>query len=250
MYLQCQHKAWSNGSMLAPLLGITQDPDTSNYMIVMYMAVCGSLRNNLLVKKYNPNDKFDNLHDISKQLESIHKLNLVHGDFHNGNILTATNRTLLISDLGLCKPVDQTNLKNDVYGVLPYIAPEVLRGKPYTKAADIYSFGIIIWEMTSGVPAFHDISHDFQLSLGICKGVRPEIIEGTMPEYVELMKRCWDNDPEKRPTAKELRKIFEKWDKEYPIEKDEEKRIPVPGIIFLLITFICYNLQSFILLIL
>ena len=109
------------------------------------------------------------------------------------------------------------------------MAPEVLRGKPYTKAADIYSFGIIMWEMTSGVPAFHNIPHDLNLSLNICKGIRPEIIEGTMPEYVDLMKRCWDNAPEKRPTANELEQIFFEWSEKYPIEKDEEKRIPVPG---------------------
>ena len=134
-----------------------------------------------------------------------------------------------ISDLGLCRPANQSDIKNDIYGVLPYMAPEVLRGKPYTKAADIYSFGIIMWEMTSGVPAFHNIPHDFNLALDICKGVRPKIIEGTMPKYVELMKRCWDNNPEKRPTASELSNIFGEWDNKYPIEKDEGKRIPVPG---------------------
>ena len=64
-------------------------------------------------------------------------------------------------------------MENDIYGVLPYITPEVLRGEPYTKAADIYSFGIMMWEMTSGVPAFHNISHDFNLSLDICRGNIP-----------------------------------------------------------------------------
>src|SRR5204863_2277899 len=107
-----------------------------------------------------------------------HKLNLVHGDFHNGNLLcNYNNRIIYISDLGLCKPVNQPNIKNDIYGVLPYIPPEVLRGKPYTKAADIYSFGIIMWEMTSGIPAFNNISHDFNLSLNICQGLRPEIVK-------------------------------------------------------------------------
>src|SRR4051812_46623277 len=120
-------------------------------MIVMFKLRCGSLRNNLLVSKYNPNDKFRTLFLISLQLEAIHKLNLIHGDFHNGNILCAMYyKGITISDLGLCRPVNQP-ITNEIYGVLPYIAPEVLRGKAYTKAADIYSFGIIMWEMTSGV---------------------------------------------------------------------------------------------------
>ena len=128
----------SNGSSLTPLLEITQGSETSDYMIVMYKMPLGSLRNNLLIKKYNPNDKFRNLWMILAQLETIHKLDLIHRDFHNGNILYLSHKTLLISDLRLCRSVDQPNMKNgDTYGVLPYIAPEVLRGKPYTKAADI-----------------------------------------------------------------------------------------------------------------
>jgi serine/threonine protein kinase len=210
-------------------------------MIVMPKAALGSLRNNLLKYKYNPNDKFYILCCTLNQLESIHQLNLIHGDFHDGNLLCENHKLVIISDFGLCRPVNQSNnIKNDIYGVLPYMAPEVLRGKPYTKAADIYNFGIIMWEMTSGIPAFHDIPHDFHLSLNICKGIRPEIIEGTMPEYVGLMKRCWDNDPEKRPTASELLNIFWKWQKMYPIEKDEKKRIPVPGKYDLYFIFICY----------
>ncbi|GBB84515.1 hypothetical protein RclHR1_11090003 [Rhizophagus clarus] len=227
LYLQCQHKMRANGCLIIPLHGITQDPDTFNYMVVMVEAI-NNLRNSLLEIKHNPNDKFRILDFISRQLESIHKLNLVHGDFHSGNILETGYGIVFISDLGLCRPVNLSNTKNDIYGVLPYMAPEVLRGEPYTKAADIYSLGIIMWELTSGVPAFHNISFDFQLSLDICKDIRPEIIEGTMPEYVELMKRCWDTNPKKRPTAKELKWIFMEWNKKYPLEEDNEKRVPIP----------------------
>ena len=67
------------------------------------------------------------------------------------------------------------------------MAPEVLRGKPYTLASDIYSFSMIMWEFTSGVPPFNDRAHDLQLCLSICKGERPKIIENTPQCYVNLM---------------------------------------------------------------
>ncbi|EXX54184.1 hypothetical protein RirG_237050 [Rhizophagus irregularis DAOM 197198w] len=85
------------------------------------------------------------------------------------------------------------------------MAPEVLRGKPYTKAADIYSFGIIMWEFTS---AFNNRPHDFDLSLDICKGLRPKIVEDTLPVYARLMKRCWDSDPNKTDELVEILSIW------------------------------------------
>jgi len=133
---------------------------------------------------------------------------------------------MYISDLGLSKPADKSSKTDEIYGVLPYIAPEVLCGKTYTKAADIYSFSIIMWEMTSGIPAFNNLPHDFDLALNICQGLRPNIIEGTIPEYAELMKKCWDPNPNKRPTAQELADYFKEWLKKYYIYSE---RIPAPG---------------------
>ncbi len=195
-------------------------------MIVMKQMEGGSLRSNLMIKKYNPNDKYTNLYWIAESLSALHKCNLVHGDFHSGNLLLNYQNLIVVSDLGLSKPADKSSKTNEIYGVLPYIAPEVLCGKPYTKAADIYSFGIIMWEMSSGIPAFNNRPHDFDLSLDICQGLRPDIIEGTMPEYAELMKICWNFDPNKRPSAENLIKYFEEWSHKYHYEI---QRIPVPG---------------------
>ena len=192
----------------------------------------GNLRSNLMIKKYNPNDKYWNLYDIAKSLSNLHKCNLVHGDLHSGNLLLSTHICTSISDFGLSQPADkstESKKSKEIYGVLPYMAPEVLRGKPYTKAADVYSFGIIMWEMTSGIPAFNDFSHDFYLSLSICEGLRPNIVRGTEFEYVELMKKCWNTDPDKRPTAEELFGKFNRWYKKLYIEFNDDERIPVPG---------------------
>ncbi|RHZ79731.1 hypothetical protein Glove_141g65 [Diversispora epigaea] len=63
--------------------------------------------------------------------------------------------------------------KKNIFGVLPYIAPEVLSGdEEYTKAADVYSYGIIAYKMVTGFPPYPDISHDKDLAMKICNGLR------------------------------------------------------------------------------
>ncbi|POG76756.1 kinase-like domain-containing protein [Rhizophagus irregularis DAOM 181602=DAOM 197198] len=151
------------------------------------------------------------LYEIILGLNNMHKQNLIHCDFHDGNILNGIDGTVYISDLGLCRPVKSFLKKYDIYGVIPFIAPEVLRGKSYTPASDIYSFSMIMWEFTSGMPPFNDRKHDLQLSLSICEGERPKIIENTPQCYVDLMKKCWNEDPLKRPSAGEVLNIILKW---------------------------------------
>ncbi|POG72772.1 kinase-like domain-containing protein [Rhizophagus irregularis DAOM 181602=DAOM 197198] len=74
-----------------------------------------------------------------------YKRELIHRDFHSGNMISVSNQRIEITDLGLCRPMNAQN--NDTYGVLPYVAPEVLRGKEYTQKSDIYGFGIIAYEV-------------------------------------------------------------------------------------------------------
>jgi serine/threonine protein kinase len=181
-------------------------------MVVMDYANKGNLRGNLTrIIKSKWYQKLYMLYRIISGLEVIHDQNLIHCDFHDGNILNHNESKIYISDLGLCKPVKSFLKENDIFGVMPFIAPEVLRGKSYTPASDIYSFSMIMWEFTSGVPPFNNRAHSLQLSLSICKGERPEIIESTPQCYVDLMKKCWNENPLKRPSSKEVSNIFKKW---------------------------------------
>ena len=63
---------------------------------------------------------------------------------------------------------------------------------------------MIMWEFTTGKKPFHDRSHNHRLILYILEGKRPETTDDTPEFYAELMKRCWDHNPENRPTAKEI----------------------------------------------
>ena len=105
----------------------------------------------------------------------------------------------------MCQSSNEKDNPNKIFGVVPYLAPEVLSKKPYTKESDIYSFGMIMWEFTTGKKPFHDRPHNSSLISDILNGERPQITDDTPKFYSELMKKCWDHNPENRPTAKEIR---------------------------------------------
>ncbi|GBC38512.2 kinase-like domain-containing protein [Rhizophagus irregularis DAOM 181602=DAOM 197198] len=135
-----------NEAFIIEIYGITQHPETKNYMIVLQYAEHRSLRNylNQNYKKLTWAEKIYILHNIANGLDQIHRNGLIHRNLHTGNILRFKYGTS-ITDIGLCKPADYNNtLENKVYGVLPYVAPEILRGQNYTKASDIYSFDPLI----------------------------------------------------------------------------------------------------------
>src|SRR6266511_2369294 len=135
----------------------------------------------------------------------IHERYYIHHDLHSGNIFSYNYWRSKIGDLGLCQQVvGKKDNPNKIFGVIPYLAPEVLSKKPYTKESDIYSFGMIMWEFTTGKKPFYDRSHNHCLILDILNGERPQITEDTPEFYVELMKRCWDPNPKNRPTANEI----------------------------------------------
>ncbi|CAB4418674.1 unnamed protein product [Rhizophagus irregularis] len=130
--------------------------------------------------------------------------------------------------MGLCREVGNVD-KTTIYGVMPYVAPEVLRGKPYTLASDIYSFGMIMYFVATEKQPFANCAHDELLALDICKGIRPEINEPEAPKcYIDLMKKCWDTDPNNRPDVikveDSIRFLYNSYfghtiNKDYEIEK-------------------------------
>ncbi|EXX56358.1 Tpk3p [Rhizophagus irregularis DAOM 197198w] len=208
------HNKVDNNSFIIKLYGITQDPKTKNYMMVLEYAVNGSLRD--FLNENNELDlkiKINYLYNIASGLENIHGNEIIHRDLHTGNVLK-NYETILITDMGLCKPADykpSENAKNNIYGVLPYIAPEILRGQSYTKAADIYSFGIVMYEVISGLSPYHNLIFNDFLATKICLGLRPRFNTIKVPQFiVHLIKRCLDANSLNRPTAIEVRdKLWE-----------------------------------------
>src|SRR5437588_4968148 len=109
--------------------------------MVMEYIEGGNLRD-LLKKDYhklNFESKLFRLINVAQGLKDIHQKNLIHRDFHSGNILN-NKEGCFITDLGLSKLSKEVG-DGKIVGVLPYIAPEVLRSKGCSKTSDVYSFG-------------------------------------------------------------------------------------------------------------
>ena len=156
--------------------GISQDPNTKEYILVTRYANNQSLTDYLTknLKNLKWEDKIEILYRIISGLSSIHQEQLVHHDFHSGNILHSDMiyHKVLIADLGLSVSADQE--PSSIMGVLPYIAPEVLNRKPYTQKSDIYSFGTLMTVISTGQQPFYNIAHDRNLAFKICEGLRPD----------------------------------------------------------------------------
>ncbi|EXX73411.1 Cdc15p [Rhizophagus irregularis DAOM 197198w] len=196
---------------ITQLYGITKDPITEEFMMVLEYASKGNLRQ--FLKNANSSElswknKTKILYDVIYDLHIIHKKGYVHKDLHSGNILCFDYYTK-ISDMGLSQSVYDS--KPTVYGVMPYIAPEVLENEKYTYASDIYSFGIIMAEVSLGKPPYAEYPHDESLALAICNGLRPGLSAGTPEPYCELFRRCTDTVPEKRPSSEEIVTTIRAW---------------------------------------
>ncbi|RIB22545.1 kinase-like domain-containing protein, partial [Gigaspora rosea] len=180
-----------NYSKLA-IYGITQNTETKEYLMAFQYANNGSLykflKNNFCSLTWQT--KLEMLKNISNELDNIHRYaKYIHADFHSGNILQ--DQQSYIADLGLSRKTNEKVLDGDIYGVMPYVAPEVLSGEQqFTQAADIYGFG---------------------LAAKICKGLRPEFAPGTPKCYIELAQKCMNSDPQKRPEALDVYSIIDGW---------------------------------------
>ncbi|RHZ51629.1 hypothetical protein Glove_476g82 [Diversispora epigaea] len=205
-----QHKF--RGKKAVALYGITKNLTKNEYMMVMKYIKLGSLRKvlNSNFENLTWRKKYNILSNIIYGLKYIHEMGLMHKDFHSGNIVNETLTYSYITDFGLCKPITEKNPEK-IYGVIPYMAPEILIRGEYTQASDIYSFGMVILEILTSYPPYYNIPHNENLAMGICEGLKPEI-KCEIPQFLkEIMERCWNFEPLDRPTAKELRSQLDKY---------------------------------------
>ncbi|XP_021351307.1 dual serine/threonine and tyrosine protein kinase-like [Mizuhopecten yessoensis] len=146
--------------------------------------------------------------DVCKALVYIHKKNLIHRDLKPSNILLQGSRAK-IADVGLTKETDL--ITGTLAGTPAYIAPEVILTKLYGTEVDIYSLGVLLWELWYGARAYHqDGIGGHQIFEQVKAGHRPSFYQSHIPPTAlqKLMKRCWHENRKCRPEAGEIYDII------------------------------------------
>ncbi|MBA0595340.1 hypothetical protein Goarm_009035 [Gossypium armourianum] len=94
--------------------------------------------------------------------------------------------------------------------ILSALGPwKVIEHKPYDHKADVFSFGVVLWEMLTGKLPYENLT-PLQAAVGVVqKGLRPVIPQHTRPKFVELLERCWQQDPSLRPEFSEITNLLE-----------------------------------------
>jgi serine/threonine protein kinase len=135
--------------------------------------------------------------------------------------------TVKILDFGLAKILENSNANsNEVYamsgetGSLRYMAPEVAEALPYNQKADVYSFGVILWELNSGKKPFAGLNRELFYEQVVHGGERPPINKKWPTELCKLITDCWDTEVENRPS---FRQVVERLDSMTSPEKDGGK---------------------------
>ncbi|KAF2317170.1 hypothetical protein GH714_013844 [Hevea brasiliensis] len=196
--------------------GIVRDgPDGSLATVTEFM-VNGSLKQ-FLQKKDRTIDRRKRLiiaMDAAFGMEYLHGKNIVHFDLKCENLLVnmrdPQRPVCKIGDLGLSKVKQHTLVSGGVRGTLPWMAPELLSGKSHmvTEKIDVYSFGIVMWELLTGknlmLHVFMCFLHSSFAGGIVNNSLRPQIPTWCDPEWKSLMESCWASDPAERPSFSEV----------------------------------------------
>ncbi|KAF9686665.1 hypothetical protein SADUNF_Sadunf02G0013000 [Salix dunnii] len=176
--------------------------------------------------------------DVSKGMNCLHQNHIIHRDLKSANLLMDENGVVKVADFGVARVQDQSGVMTAETGTYRWMAPEisltyaplvfdaykVIEHELYDHKADVFSFGIVLWELLTGKLPYEHLS-PLQAAVGVLQqGLRPSIPSHSHPELADLLKRCWQREPFLRPEFSEILELLQKLERTVADERDDKQK--------------------------
>lgn len=137
---------------------------------------------------------------IAQGMEAAHNAGIVHRDIKPANVLISREGKIKVTDFGIARTTTANTISEDILGSVRYISPEQARGGRVDSRSDIYSFGIVLYEMLTGTLPFDGESSvtialkHIQENVPLASEIAPELPTG----IVRIVEKCTQKKPERR----------------------------------------------------
>jgi len=149
--------------------------------------------------------------DVANAMNYLHSLGITHGDLKADNVLLKSASTdrrgffCKVSDFGLSRFMGKSSyIQTFTYGTITHMPPELLKDGILTPSADIYSFGMLLWELLSNTQPYSEKNHGEIILAVVNEGRRPHVGPGFPDCYADLIRDCWKQNRHDRPSFPDI----------------------------------------------
>ncbi|XP_055528207.1 mitogen-activated protein kinase kinase kinase dlk-1 isoform X2 [Wyeomyia smithii] len=174
------------------------------FCIIMECCPFGSLHQILADGKdiISPNRLVSWSQQIALGMQYLHSHKIIHRDLKSPNILIGEGEVIKISDFGTSREWNEISTKMSFAGTVAWMAPEVIRNEPCNEKVDIWSYGVVMWELLTGEVPYKNVDSS-QIIFGVGNNSLYLPIPASCPEgFKLLLKQCWSPKPRNRPSFK------------------------------------------------
>jgi serine/threonine protein kinase len=154
--------------------------------------------------------------DAARGLAHLHERHIVHGDLNARNVLVNVQLTLSgqrvvtkVSDFGMSRSLIESHKTTGARGTITHMSPERLTSGRLSPAADVFAFGVMMWEVWTGKSAFKRMHYGQVCQAVVMQDARPPVPADMPQDYRELMVRCWAREPFQRPSMTQVQQSLE-----------------------------------------
>ncbi|KAK3406688.1 hypothetical protein EUGRSUZ_K02846 [Eucalyptus grandis] len=158
--------------------------------------------------------------EIARGMKYLHSQRILHRDLKSENVLLGDDMSVKVADFGISCSESQCGNTKGFTGTYRWMAPEMILEKHHTKKVDVYSFGIVMWELLTALIPFEGMTPEQAAFAVSQKNARPPLPPECPPAIRRLISRCWSSNPNKRPHFDEIVQILERYSES--LEQDPE----------------------------